>query len=35
MADSSARSIKSTIAGTTWRALGTVAGGEVVSVDSY
>lgn len=35
MADGSVRFVKSTIAGTTWRALGTVAGGEVVSSDSY
>jgi prepilin-type N-terminal cleavage/methylation domain-containing protein/prepilin-type processing-associated H-X9-DG protein len=35
LGDGSVRFIKSTIAGNTWRALGTVAGGEVVSADSY
>jgi hypothetical protein len=29
------RFIKSTIDGMTWRALGSVAGGEVISADSY
>jgi prepilin-type N-terminal cleavage/methylation domain-containing protein/prepilin-type processing-associated H-X9-DG protein len=33
--DGSVHFIKSTIAGATWRALGTVAGGEVVGSDSY
>ena len=33
--DGSVRFIKSTINGVTWRALGTVAGGEVVSADQY
>jgi prepilin-type processing-associated H-X9-DG protein len=33
--DGSVRFIKSTIDGMVWRALGTVAGGEVVSTDSY
>ncbi|MDR3622867.1 MAG: DUF1559 domain-containing protein [Paludisphaera borealis] len=33
--DGSARFIKSTIAGPVWRALGSIAGGEVVSSDSY
>jgi len=33
--DGSARFIKNTINGLTWRALGTVAGGEVVSSDAY
>jgi prepilin-type N-terminal cleavage/methylation domain-containing protein/prepilin-type processing-associated H-X9-DG protein len=33
--DGSVRFIKSTIAGMTWRALGSVAGGEVVSGDAY
>lgn len=35
MADGSVRFVKETIHGLTWRALGTVAGGEVVSADSY
>ena len=35
MGDGSVRFIKSTIDGRTWRALGTVAGGEVISSDSY
>jgi prepilin-type N-terminal cleavage/methylation domain-containing protein/prepilin-type processing-associated H-X9-DG protein len=35
LGDGSVRFIKSTINGATWRALGTVAGGEVVSADSY
>ena len=34
-ADGSARFIKTTINGLTWRALGTVAGGEVVSSDTF
>jgi prepilin-type processing-associated H-X9-DG protein len=34
-ADGSVRFAKSTIDGATWRALGTVAGGEVISGDSY
>jgi len=33
--DGSVRFVKSTINGTTWRALGTIAGGEVISADSY
>ena len=33
--DGSVRFVKDAINGTTWRALGTVAGGEVVSADSY
>jgi len=33
--DGSARFVKSTVAGTVWRALGTIAGGEVLSGDSY
>jgi prepilin-type N-terminal cleavage/methylation domain-containing protein/prepilin-type processing-associated H-X9-DG protein len=33
--DGSARFIKDTIAGPTWRALGTLRGGEVVSADAY
>ena len=33
--DGSVRFIKNTINGLTWRALGTVAGGEVVSSDAY
>ena len=33
--DGSARFVKSTIAGNVWRALGSIAGGEVVSGDSY
>ena len=35
LADGSVRFVKSTINGMTWRALGTVAGGEVISSDSY
>ena len=35
LGDASVRFVKSGIAGTTWRALSTVAGGEVVSSDSY
>ena len=35
LGDGSVRFVKSTINGATWRALGTVAGGEVVSADSY
>jgi prepilin-type N-terminal cleavage/methylation domain-containing protein/prepilin-type processing-associated H-X9-DG protein len=34
-ADGSVRFIKNTINGVTWRALGTIAGGEVVSADQY
>ncbi len=34
-ADGSVRFIKSSIDGGTWRGLGTVAGGEVISGDSY
>ena len=33
--DGSVRFVKSSIDWTTWRALGTVAGGEVISADSY
>ena len=33
--DGNARFIKSSVNGVTWRALGTVAGGEVISSDSY
>jgi prepilin-type N-terminal cleavage/methylation domain-containing protein/prepilin-type processing-associated H-X9-DG protein len=35
LADGSVRFMKSSIAGTTWRALGTIAGGEVISADQY
>ncbi len=35
LGDGSVRFIKSTIGGSTWRALGSVRGGEVVSADSY
>ena len=35
MGDGSVRFVKDTIAGRTWRALGTVAGGEVISADAY
>jgi prepilin-type N-terminal cleavage/methylation domain-containing protein/prepilin-type processing-associated H-X9-DG protein len=35
LGDGSVRFVKSTIAGTTWRAVGTVAGSEVVSSDSW
>lgn len=35
LGDGSVRFVKSTISGETWRALGSVAGGEVVSADSY
>ena len=35
LGDGSVRFVKSTIDGMAWRALGTVAGGEVVSGDSY
>ena len=35
MGDGSVRFVKDTISGQTWRALGTVAGGEVVSSDSF
>jgi prepilin-type processing-associated H-X9-DG protein len=34
-ADGSVHAIKNTVAYATWRALGTVAGGEVISADSY
>ena len=34
-ADGSVHFVKSTINGVTWRALGTVQGGEVLSSDSY
>ena len=33
--DGSVRFVKSTIDGNTWRALGTIRGGEVISSDSY
>jgi hypothetical protein len=35
LGDGSVRFVKSTIAGNTWRALGTVAGGELIGADSY
>ena len=35
MMDGSAKFVKSTVAPETWRALGTVAGGEVISADQY
>jgi prepilin-type N-terminal cleavage/methylation domain-containing protein len=35
LGDGSVRFFKSTIAGSIWRALGTIAGGEVISSDSY
>jgi prepilin-type N-terminal cleavage/methylation domain-containing protein/prepilin-type processing-associated H-X9-DG protein len=35
MGDGSVRFVKSTINGDTWRALGTIAGGEVISADAY
>ncbi|AGA31583.1 DUF1559 domain-containing protein [Singulisphaera acidiphila] len=35
LGDGSVRFVKSTINGTTWRALGSVAGGEVISADAY
>jgi prepilin-type processing-associated H-X9-DG protein len=35
LADGSVRFVKSTIDGSTWRALGTIAGSEVISGDSY
>jgi prepilin-type N-terminal cleavage/methylation domain-containing protein/prepilin-type processing-associated H-X9-DG protein len=35
MGDGSVRFVKETINGATWRALGTVAGGEVISADAY
>jgi len=35
LADGSVRFVKSTISGSTWRALGSVAGGEVVSSDAF
>lgn len=34
-ADGSVRFVKNTVSGVTWRALGTVGGGEVVSADAY
>ena len=33
--DGSVHFVKNTISGPTWRALGTISGGEVVSADSY
>ena len=33
--DGSVRFVKSTITGPTWRALGTVGGGEVISADAF
>jgi prepilin-type processing-associated H-X9-DG protein len=33
--DGSVKFVKSTVNGNTWRALGTVGGGEVVSADAY
>ena len=35
LADGSVRFIKSSIAGAIWRALGSIAGGEIVSADAY
>ncbi len=35
LGDGSVRFVKSTVDGNTWRALGTVAGGEVISSDQY
>jgi prepilin-type processing-associated H-X9-DG protein len=35
LGDGSVRFVKNTIAGATWRALGTVAGSEVLGSDSY
>jgi prepilin-type processing-associated H-X9-DG protein len=35
LADGSVRFVKSTLDGMVWRALGTVAGGEVLSSDAY
>ena len=35
MGDGTVRFIKSTVSLATWRALGTRAGGEVISADSY
>jgi prepilin-type N-terminal cleavage/methylation domain-containing protein/prepilin-type processing-associated H-X9-DG protein len=35
MADGGVRFVKSSIAGNTWRALGTISGGEVISADAY
>jgi prepilin-type N-terminal cleavage/methylation domain-containing protein/prepilin-type processing-associated H-X9-DG protein len=35
LADGSVRFFKSSVAGVTWRALGTISGGEVISADSY
>jgi prepilin-type processing-associated H-X9-DG protein len=33
--DGSVRFVKNTVSAVTWRALGTIAGGEVISADSY
>jgi hypothetical protein len=35
MGDGSVRFVKSSVNGLTWRALGSIAGGEVTSADSY
>jgi hypothetical protein len=35
LADGSVRFVKSTIDGMVWRAVGSVAGGEVISADAY
>jgi len=35
MGDGSVRFVKSSISGVTWRTLGTVSGGEVVSQEAY
>jgi hypothetical protein len=35
LGDGSVRFVKTTINGVSWRALGTVGGGEVVSADAY
>ena len=35
LGDGSVRFVKSTINGMVWRALGTIAGGEIVSTDAY
>ena len=34
-ADGSVRFVKNTVSPVTWRALGTIAGGEVISADQY